>query len=156
MKNNQKGSANTILIIIIIILLGAVGYFAFKKPTITPISTLPDTTKGIVVQQPVLNQEVQLPITVKGYINGNGWTAFEGVAGSVQVFDANNKAVSNRVPLNATNDWTQSTVYFETTVGDREMMSHLATQGGVLVFKSENARGDEYGKEFRLPIKFKK
>jgi len=162
MKNNQyirqaqykKGFANMVLIGVIVILLGVIGYFVFiKKPTATqPITE----TQGITIEQPTMNQEVQLPITVKGYINGNGWTAFEGVSGSVQVFDANNKVVSERVPLQATTDWMKPIVYFETSVGDREMMSNLATQTGVLVFKSEEVKDESNVKEFRLPIKFAK
>lgn len=110
--------------------------------------------KGIVVEQPVMNQEVQLPITVKGYLDGQGWSAFEGVAGNVQVFDANNKAVSEIAPLQITGDWMKFPAYFEATVGDREMMSHLATQTGVLVFKSEEEKDGSNIEEFRLPIKF--
>lgn len=126
-------------------------YFSKKSK----LNYIPVLKQGIIIEKPNSNQEVQMPITVKGYINGNGWSAFEGVAGSVQVFDANNKAISDRVPLTATTDWMQPTVHFETTVGDRQMMSNLSTQTGVLVFKNENTKGDpENDKEFRLPIKF--
>ncbi len=110
---------------------------------------------GIVIEQPLINQEVQLPITVKGYINGNGWNAFEGVAGSVQVLDANGKAITEKTPLQATTDWMQSVVHFETTIGDANMMNNLATQTGILVFKNENTKGDPANdNEFRVAIKF--
>src|ERR1700686_3674257 len=132
------------IIIVAILVIGGSVVFV-KKPA--PISTQPETNiaQGIVVEQPLINQEIQLPVTVKGYINGNGWNAFEAVAGSVQVFDANGKAISDRVPLKATTDWMQPTVHFETIVGDREMMNNLATQTGVLVFKNENTNGDPAG-----------
>lgn len=150
---NQKGFVNIVLVVIIVLLVGAVGYFALvKKPTLTQP---PAETQGIVVEQPILNQEVQLPITVKGYVNGNGWAAFEGVAGSVQVFDVNNKAVSERVPLQATTDWMKPMVNFETMVGDRQMMSNLETLTGYLLFRNDNPKGDPNDdKELRLPIKF--
>src|ERR1035437_925793 len=142
-----------VIIILMVVLVGAVGYFVWTKKSI-PIPS-PAETQGIVVEQPTMNQEVQLPITVKGYINGNGWAAFEGVAGSVQVFDANNKAVSERTPLQATTDWMQPQVHFETMVGDRQMMSNLETLTGYLLFRNDNPRGDPNDdKEFRLLIKF--
>lgn len=152
---NQKGSVNVILIVIIVALIVIGGYFAwFKK--LTSIPPLVET-QGIVVEQPTINQEVQLPITVKGYINGNGWVAFEGVAGSVQVFDTNDKAVSERTPLQANTDWMQPQVNFETIVGDRQMMSNLEIFTGYLLFRNDNPKGDPNDdKEFRLPIKFTK
>lgn len=165
MKNSQKGFIVPVLLVIIAILVIGGGVYVYNnkkvETPILPTGTEVQTTnqnqqqvQGIVIEQPAKNQEVQLPIIVKGYINGNGWSAFEGVAGSVQVFDANNKAISNRVPLQAIGEWMQPVVHFEATVGDREIMSHLATQTGILVFKSEEAKDDSIAKEFRLPIKF--
>jgi hypothetical protein len=143
-----------VIIILMVVLVGAVGYFIWSKK-LTPANQQP--SQGIVIEQPTINQEVELPITVKGYINGNGWAAFEGVAGSVQVFDANNKAVSERTPLQATTDWMKPIVNFETMVGDRQMMSNLETLTGYLLFRNDNPKGDPNNdKEFRLPIKFTK
>jgi hypothetical protein len=143
------------VVIAIVVIAGVCAYnYLFKSH---PIDCCHGEQFGIVIEQPTINEDVQLPITVKGYLSGVGvgWTAFEGVAGSVQVFDANNKAISGRVPLQATTDWMKPVVHFETIVGDREMMSHLTTQTGFLIFKNENTKGDPADdKEFRLPIKF--
>ena len=128
-----------------------------SSDTNTPASTQSQQqSQGIVIQQPLTNEAVKLPITVKGYVNGNGWVAFEGVAGSVKVLDANNKVISEVTPLQIKGDWTKFPAYFEATVGDRQMMSNLNTETGVLVFESTNAKDDSVVKEFRLPIKFSK
>ena len=162
MKNSQKGFIVPVLLAIIILLIVSVGVYIYetKKAEAPVVDTgTPQTAqvKGITIEQPLINQEIQLPVTVKGYINGNGWSAFEGVAGSVQVFDANGKAITERTPLQATTDWMQPVVHFEITIGDANMMNNLATQTGVLVFKNENTKGDPANdKEFRLPIKFTK
>ncbi len=113
------------------------------------------TQKGISIDEPLANQEVKFPLIIKGYVSGYGWTAFEGITGSVQVLDANGKTIAKKKPLEATEDWMQAVVHFETTVGDAEMMSHLGTQNGVLVFENENPSGESVNaKEFRLPVKF--
>ena len=143
------------VVIVIIIIAGGFSYNFLFKPRITDCCH--GEQYGIVIEQPTINEDVQLPITIKGYLSGVGvgWSAFEGVAGSVQVFDANNKAISNIEQLKATTDWMKPVVHFEATVGDREMMSHLTTQTGFLVFKNENAKGDPVDdREFRLLIKF--
>ncbi len=153
------------LAIIILVVVLAVGYRIVYLISIRGNCTAPDPIdcnapmkNGLYVYEPVMNQEVRLPITVTGNIDGGGgWTAFEGVAGSVQVFDANGKAVSERTPLQATTDWMQPKVYFEAMVGDRQTMSNLNTQTGYLLFRNDNPKGDpSEDKEFRLPIKFAK
>ncbi len=136
-------------IIATVILIGGGVLYYFTR------NVQPSEVVGITIEQPTANQEVQFPLTVKGYINGNGWGAFEGVAGSVQVFDANGNAITDRTPLQATTDWMQRKVSFETTIGDAQTMNNLFTPTGVLVFKNENTKGDPADdKEFRLPIKF--
>lgn len=167
---NIKPKKNYVFLIILtalLIIAGTFGIWYFSQSSINEESenitvnkhittSNQQQMKGIVIEQPTINMEVKLPIIVRGYINGNGWAAFEGVAGSVQVFDANNKAVSERKPLQATTDWMKFPVYFETTVGDRQTMSNLETQNGFLVFKSEEAKDESNAKEFRLPIRFAK
>jgi hypothetical protein len=49
--NNQKGFANIILVVVIVILLGAIGYFAFVKKS-EPVAQQPT---------PIQNQQVNLP-----------------------------------------------------------------------------------------------
>ena len=111
--------------------------------------------EGITVDMPMVNQEVSFPLTIKGSINGNGWNAFEGQAGSVQVLDANGKAIIQGAPLPATTDWTQPPVSFQAVLGDAMTMSKVETQTGTLVFTNENAKGDpENSKELRVPVKF--
>ncbi len=149
---NQKGFISLWLIGALVIALSIGGYFVLSKKSKTPLIT--SEVQGIVIEEPTANQEVKLPITVKGYINGNGWTAFEGVAGSVQVYDANNKVISDRQPLQAVGDWMQTVVHFETMVGDRQVMSNLDTQTGYLLLRSEEEKDESNVKEFRVPIRF--
>src|SRR6266404_5546823 len=103
MKNNQKGLANLVLIGTIVVIVAIIGYVIFLNSlpcgdSRNPWAYLescatPENATGIVIQSPKPNEVVQFPLIITGYINGNGWTAFEGVAGSVQLFDANNKAI---------------------------------------------------------------
>jgi len=149
-----------ILTIIIVLAIIVVWYMVFiKKLTQDTAQQTPTPTslinRGIIIQSPRANEVVQLPITVIGYVNDNGWNGFEGEVGSVQVLDRNGKAVSGIEPLTATTDWMKPPVYFKVQVGDRQMMSYLETTTGTLLFKSSVVKDGEVPKEFRLPIKFK-
>ncbi|MFC1595206.1 hypothetical protein ACFL3E_02140 [Patescibacteria group bacterium] len=109
---------------------------------------------GISVDMPQQDSLVKLPIIVKGTINGNGWFANEGETGFVQVYDANNKSISNSEILKATTDWLQLPTSFEAMVGDREMMSYIETDTGYLKFTNKRERDSDVVKEFIVSVKF--
>jgi len=67
---NQKGFANIVLVILVVVLAGAVGYFAFvhKSTPITPIAPTSGqaTSTPIVTSPPVTNQTPPPPVTISG------------------------------------------------------------------------------------------
>lgn len=98
---------------------------------------------------------VQLPITVKGFIPScSSWRVNEGEAGTIQVFDANDKAVSNKEIVRVSSDWMKRPALFEVVVGDREMMSHLATDTGYVLLTSRSDMDGEVSQTFKLPVRF--
>jgi len=112
---------------------------------------------GIIITSPKPNELVKLPISVKGYLTGSGgWFSNEGESGSVQVFDANGKAVSNLEVLKATTNWLVFPTNFEAMVGDRQKMSFLETDTGVLRFRSTGAKDGDVIQTFEVPVKFDK
>src|SRR5882724_850177 len=97
----------------------------------------PSSTVGIVITSPAPNSLITLPVAVKGWIDGNGWTANEGEAGNVELLDANGKPVSDDEILKTTTDWLKLPTSFWVSVGDQKMMSHITTNTGYLEFISE-------------------
>ena len=88
--NNQKGSVNTILAVVIVLLIGAVGYFTFVKKSVAPVETqsnktessfqynevikntisinggvLQNADKSVVVTIPPLKQDVEFTLSFK-------------------------------------------------------------------------------------------
>lgn len=175
---NQKGSAAIIAIVVVVLVLGiGAGAWYYMRPANVPpepenpisavvippstVSTSPavvippsNSSVGIVVTSPQPNELVKLPITVTGYIIGNGWTANEGEVGNVEVFDANGKSISNKEVLKATTDWLKLPTSFQATVGDREMMAYLQTTTGVVKITSNGAKNGETSLTFSLPVRF--
>ena len=125
-------------------------YFTIKKTSNNIFNT-----PGIVIQSPKPNEVVQFPITIYGYINGSGWAAFEGVAGSVQLFDSNNKPVSERIPLEATTDWMNPLVHFKTQMKGNQALGNFTDSSMTLIFKSESEKDGEMTNSFSLPVKLK-
>lgn len=113
------------------------------------------TDVGITVTSPQSNDLVTLPITVSGSISGNGWFANEGEVGLVEVFDANDKSISNVGILKATSNWLELPTSFEATVGDREMMSYLETDAGYIKLTNKRDREGDPAKELIVPVRFK-
>ncbi len=110
---------------------------------------------GIVISSPKPGSQIILPVTVSGYITGEkGWTSNEGEAGSVVLLDEKEKTVSDIAILKTTTDWLKLPTYFEATVGDREMMSHLGTKTGKLVFKSSAVADGDIQRVYQSPVKF--
>lgn len=111
---------------------------------------------GIFVTSPKENESVIFPVTVQGQINGNGWFANEGEVGTVQIFDSNNKSVSNKAILRATTNWLQLPTNFEGQIGDREMISYLETDSGYLLFTSRGAKDGDVILSHKVPVVFRK
>lgn len=144
----------------LLILFGGWWYFKSnpKKEAPAPVVKQDEPekkgVKGLVVESPQSDAVVSFPLTVKGNITGeDGWIAFEGQTGTVQVFDQDDLAVSSVVPLTATEDWMQSVVHFETIVASTA--TSTAATSGYLKFTAENPSGEGAGTEYRLPVKFK-
>ena len=97
---------------------------------------------------------VSFPLYVRGSVKGSPWTAFEGVAGNVQLFNSADQAISEIRPLSATTEWTQLPVSFEATLEDKRTVKERRGEVGYLLFKSESPRGDKYVNEFALPVIF--
>jgi hypothetical protein len=140
-----------VLALVAVVALSMAGLFT--SPTRTPAPEPPRT--GITVQSPLQDEKVVFPLTIRGYVNGDGWFGFEGQVGTVRVLDSDGKIVSPAVPLTATTEWTQLPTYFEVQVGDAKTVSVLTTSTGTLLFTSESPRGAEFQKEFRLPVRFR-
>ncbi|MCX6721735.1 MAG: GerMN domain-containing protein [Candidatus Staskawiczbacteria bacterium] len=134
-----------ILGFIMVILIGIL-IFVPAKPKIEPIKT------GIIITSPKSNEEVSLPIKITGYVNGDGWSGFEGQVGTVELLDGNGQLITRGI-LAATTEWTTLPTNFETTLN----FATPKTEGGTLVFKNENASGmPDKDRSFFVAIKFSK
>ena len=67
-----------ILAIIIVVLVGLLLWPVKFKPTSQPL-----TKTGLVIISPKANEEVFSPLKISGYVNGDGWSGFEGQVGTV-------------------------------------------------------------------------
>lgn len=122
------------------------------QPTIGCGDQNPQPAGGLTVSSPQENATISSPAKISGYVNGDGWTGFEGQVGTVRLLDAEGKELGLAI-LTATTDWMKMPTYFETNLNftsDKE-------QAGTLVFRNENASGDPIrDKEFSLPVKISK
>jgi len=133
-------------VILAIIILILIGFLIFYK-TPQSVSQTPPIKEGIVVNSPIENQEISSPLKITGYVNGQGWSGFEGQVGTVTLLDYKGNELA--AVLKATTDWTQLPTQFE---ADLEFTA--ANSGPVtLLFKNENASGlPENSKEFSLQV----
>lgn len=174
----NKGIANIILILLGIILSAvAVGIFTVwdgfvpieqegtseetSVGEVTDIDqeeiSVPGIDCGIFVASPDQNQTVNSPIIISGYIANEGsgpcWPAFEGIAGTVRLFDTNDVAVTARTPLTLTGDWmTTKRVDFQVTLGYQDTPQDIP---GYLLF--ENTYGEGTGLQIlthTVPVSF--
>lgn len=107
---------------------------------------------GLTIISPKANEEIKSPVVIKGYVNGDGWTGFEAVAGVVKILDKNGELLVS-APLVIQGDWMKLPVYFETTLDFVDSESGDAK----IVFSNENPSGlPENDKIFVLPVKFSK
>jgi len=115
-----------------------------------PLIITPFIQKGIHIIFPKPDTEISSPLVIKGYVNGGGWSGFEGQVGVVELLDDKNNHLALAI-LKATSDWTRSRVYFEANLD----FNIANTKTGVLVFHNENPSDlEENKREFRLPIVF--
>jgi spore germination protein GerM len=132
-----------ILAIIILILAGVLVFY--KIPQSSQVS---QTKEGLVVNFPVANQKISSPLKIAGYVNGQGWSGFEGQVGTVTLLDYKGNELATAV-LKATTGWTQLPTQFEADIDFTAANSGPAT----LLFKNENASGiSEKDKEFSLQV----
>jgi hypothetical protein len=169
MNTTQKGFIIP-LVAVVLILLGAYIYYSARSSsdvllpatttnttvgTITPPSGKILATAGIIVTSPLPNDLVMLPLVVEGAVNGIGWFVNEGEAGTVEVFDAEGKSLSNVEILMTVDTTTTLPASFRATVGDREMMSHITTDTGVVRFTNQGAKDGDAMQMLEVPVKFR-
>lgn len=108
--------------------------------------------KNIIVNSPKLGEMISSPLIITGQINGEGWSGFEGQAGTVQLLDEKMEVLGSTI-LEPTTDWMRLPTKFKATLE----FSSSKEQSGMLVFKNENPSGMlENNREFVLVIKLGK
>jgi len=109
-------------------------------------------SKDIIISSPQAGELVNSPLVITGQINGNGWSGFEGQAGTVELRDEKGQKIGLAV-LEATSDWMKLPTKFKATL----KFTSLKEQDGQLVFKNENPSGmPENNREFSLAVKLEK
>lgn len=135
-----------ILIVLIAIAAAAGIYYANIKEK--PI--VEEFRPGIFIYNFEPGQLISSPLKIEGYINGNGWTAFEAQAGTVELVDTNGKRMAFGL-LTSVGEWMRIPSFFETTLD----FGVSTTETGELIFKNENASGlPEFEREYRVSVKF--
>ena len=76
--NNQKGFANIVLIVLVVILAGAVGYFALVKKSPTPTSETQPTNNLPPQQTPSVNTTQTPPLSPQ--TNNPGWKKYSDIS----------------------------------------------------------------------------
>jgi hypothetical protein len=137
-----------VIIMGVIIIVGL--YFLMLVPAKSVKA--PTIEKGLVITNIKAGDEISSPLKITGYVNGDGWSGFEGQVGTVKLLDeAGNELAATYLP--ATTEWMKLPTNFEANM---EFQSPK-DQNGTLVFMNENASGlPENGREFRLPVIIKK
>lgn len=115
------------------------GFFVFNpKEDIKVV----EESKLIEVIYPKDGVPVSSPLKISGYTN-RGWTAFEGVVGTVTLYDPNHAKLAE-AQLKATSDWMQPQVEFEATL----TFGIPSAPGGTLEFVSDNPSGLPENEQF--------
>ncbi len=169
MKYN-RGFANIVLIIIAFLLAGVLfGFFKksnfFIKPPSFDVanqdSQIDNNTPinnykcGLSILQPNLQSEpLMFPLVVTGYVNGCGWNAYNGYAGSIQVFDGDGIPVSLNTPLPLTPESKSGNSnppsVFSTSI---ELTRNPTLRQGFIIFQAIPVGGLTPG-SFKMPIIF--
>lgn len=140
-----------IVIVTIIILIGIGGYFYNSYIN----RGEPVAKQGLVITSPEENEEVSSTFRITGYVNGEGWSGFEGQVGTVELRSIQGDVIEvlGLAILTATTEWTTLPTSFETEINFNPV---LATGDITLFFRNENPSGlPEKDKSFILPIKVK-
>ena len=159
MKNNKGFAPIAIVLIVIAVLaVGGVAYYAGKSSSTLPkvsennvpqenqnnVANVPVQnvqTNCIVVNSPKPNEKAGKTIKVTGYVNGcDNWTANTGVAGEMVVKDDNGNILND--PNNAldgnlnVSDWGKK--YPDNFSGQIIIIKQSETKFGILTIKNEN------------------
>ncbi len=155
MKKKKNNHFAIIVLGIVVLIIGAVSYFVFSKPTATQPQTQNQTqitplpySNEILVTSPTQNEKVISPIKITGKAKGTWY--FEGTF-TAELFDSNNTSLGT-VQVNAKGDWmSEEFVPFE---GDLTFTSP-ATKMGKLIIKKDNPSGlPENEKKLEIPVTF--
>ena len=109
--------------------------------------------QGVVITSIKANELVKLPITIEGYLDGQGWTVKDGKVGTVEVFDANGKSIGGATNL-TTSDPTTYPVHFKVTVVDRQWKSYIQTKTGTVKITSNSVSDGGELKSITIPVRF--
>ena len=150
MKKNLEGGYGhwVVTIIGIILILALIGFFkAGTQNTLSQITykTILRLPCGLTVQAPNENGKVLFPLTVKGYVNGCGWQAQNGSAGTVQVFDETGALLTAQTNLVVPPDSSGMPYYFESTL---QLLAAPHTDTGSVIIHGVTGLSDA------IPVRF--
>lgn len=95
-----------------------------------------------------------------GYVNGNGWTSFEGHTGTVKLVEIINGNIGETLDsavLRATSDWGEFPIFFEADLSVFAKGYREVAEQGMLIFENENPSGlPENARQFQLPIRLRR
>lgn len=136
----QRGFANILLIIIgVFIIIILFGYFrdkkipAFKEVGSSNILATPYLGCGIQVYSPNQNSTIGNIFEFSGLVDGCGWNIQNGIIGTLEVLDSNNKSLTDKISVPANSDKTfkinvglkrpytdkNATIYFQSNDGSQ-------------------------------------
>jgi hypothetical protein len=103
-----------------------------------------------VFASPILEDENKYFLRIEGYLNGNGWTAFEASGGRVELLN-DKKEVLAFSNLEILGDWMKIPIYFRAYL----FFNPKDSETGTLIFYNDNASGlEENERQFSIPINF--
>jgi hypothetical protein len=92
--------------------------------------------KNIVIVSPEAREIIKSPLNITGQINGEGWSGYEGQAGTVELRDEKGQKIGSAV-LETTTDWMLLPAKFKGIL----TFNSSQEQNGTLVFRNENPSG---------------
>ncbi len=154
MKNGTRGFTHVILILVgVVLILLLFGFFAVKHSVVSTNTNpyqVPERSRplkferpthlpcGITVLDPMPNQQVQMPITVRGYINGCGWNNAPITVGYVKILNERGQLISAEYPLLRKDSNFNLPAYFETTIPS--ILGDLQTSTVHIYISSDHGR----------------
>lgn len=107
---------------------------------------------GLILDSLKENGVIISPLVVTGSVTGQGWTAYEGQVGRVDLLDSFGNLLASS-SLSALTNWMELPVKFSATL---TFIAPKDSSNGQLVFYNENPSGKpESDKTFALPVLFK-